>query len=616
MQRRDFLKGLAAIYLAASLPKESRAAFFQGAVNGPTPVSGWSSFTPTYTGGNTQPSQQSGSGYSNTAGTRFVYVSQSTGSDSNTGTQASPVKTIGHGVSLLRSGSPDWLLLKKGDTWTDDPINLTGSGNQLVGPGVVVNADGSYSNIILFTSYPCPFLGDMTPGARPLLNASALSKLGLIYSDNGTANSYGNDCAFVGLELYFSTRDPQNASYSAGTLSNNAVAVTLCNGGPSNPVTWVFFEDMFFHFFNGNLVFQGVTNSTTAAGTLTFNRCTIMGSYAGNGVRGTQGLLTANIQNVVLTGNYWDQGGWNPELGIPTDNFAQSGNRNLYIQSNPSATVYTDPVNSHGGCGPATFSENINILSVAEGVQMRSGGMAYNNFFAFNAYNFEMGHAEAGHPSVFNTTATYNVSVNPTSLAGVEGSGISTGTLGNFGYGIVITNCSGSGCFFQYNILAHGYETGTHGVGTAIQFQSGSQSSAPNAQCGNGITVNNNIIYNFAASLGGTGSLTGSNTTTPNTIELNNSNTGGYQAAVTQTDPLGYYYTTVLGQSGATVPSGLSYISTGVQGFRQAWLGTPGQPGGLTCQCKDNWNTLLTAPAINDWYRTVFNSIIPAQGGY
>jgi hypothetical protein len=558
----------------------------------PPSGTGWSTFTPTFT--TTQLLQQ-GSGYSGT-GTRFVYVSSSTGNDSNTGTQASPKASINGasgGKSLLRSGNPDWLLLKKGDSWTADKVNPPNVG----GPGQVTNADGSYSGVILITSYPCPFLGDNTKGARPVLNFSG--------GFGGTPAFIGLDTAMVGLEFYCFDRDPANGSFSSGQEGSTIIGAFIGGNGTAN--TWHLVEDCKWSFFSTDIFAGALTSGTTASGTLILNRNQFIGAYST--VEGDQNTLSWLFQNPILTGNYSDQGGWNPQLGIPTDNFSQVRNRNMYIQSNPNATAFTDPVNAGGeGNGPATVSGNITILSVAEGAQMRSGGTCYNNFGAFNAFDMEIGHVESGHPSVFTVSNTYNVFVNPTDWAGIFGHGISTQ---QGGYGLVVSNNWANGCVHQFNIMAHGYSGGTYGTGTGIQFQAGAT-----GQGGNGVVVNNNIIYNFATSLGGTGSQTGSaNTTTPNTIELNNSNTLGFQAAITQTDVLGYYYTTVLGKSGAAVPSGLSYISTGVQGFRNAWWGTLGSTS-LTGQCKDNWNPLLTAPAINDWYRTVTNNIFPAQGGY
>ena len=51
---------------------------------------------------------------------RVIYVSSSTGSDSNTGLSPnSPLKTIAAGEALLRNGYPDQLLLKAGDTFVN-----------------------------------------------------------------------------------------------------------------------------------------------------------------------------------------------------------------------------------------------------------------------------------------------------------------------------------------------------------------------------------------------------------------------------------------------------------------------------------------------------------------
>lgn len=77
-----------------------------------TSGSGWTQFTPS-------------------PDTRTVYVSSSQGNDANNGlSEATPKKTINAGVALLRSGYPDWLLLKKGDTWSEvlsgSPWNRSG----------------------------------------------------------------------------------------------------------------------------------------------------------------------------------------------------------------------------------------------------------------------------------------------------------------------------------------------------------------------------------------------------------------------------------------------------------------------------------------------------------
>ena len=62
-------------------------------------LGGWTTFTPS-------------------SDTRIIYVSSSQGNDANDGlSEATPKRTIAAGMSLLRNGFPDWLLLKKGDEW-------------------------------------------------------------------------------------------------------------------------------------------------------------------------------------------------------------------------------------------------------------------------------------------------------------------------------------------------------------------------------------------------------------------------------------------------------------------------------------------------------------------
>ncbi|MFI4893782.1 MAG: hypothetical protein ACIAQ0_10170 [Phycisphaerales bacterium JB058] len=50
---------------------------------------------------------------------RVIYVSSTLGNDSNDGlSPAAPLRTIDRGLSKLRSGQPDWLLFKRGDTFS------------------------------------------------------------------------------------------------------------------------------------------------------------------------------------------------------------------------------------------------------------------------------------------------------------------------------------------------------------------------------------------------------------------------------------------------------------------------------------------------------------------
>jgi hypothetical protein len=106
-------------------------------------ANGWTVFTPS-------------------ADTHIIYVSSSQGNDNYSGLSVSaPVKTISHGLSLLRDGYPDWLLLKKGDSWTESNQIKT-SGLSAIAPMVISSYDPAHPGVV----------NPGTGGARPLIKVS------------------------------------------------------------------------------------------------------------------------------------------------------------------------------------------------------------------------------------------------------------------------------------------------------------------------------------------------------------------------------------------------------------------------------------------------------------
>ena len=94
------------------------------------------------------------------ADTRIIYVSSSTGNDSNNGLSPnSAVATIAEGLSLIRDGSADHLLLKAGDTFVDQSFGwLDISGRSATEP-IVISSYGS--------------------GPRPIIETPANSDVGI-----------------------------------------------------------------------------------------------------------------------------------------------------------------------------------------------------------------------------------------------------------------------------------------------------------------------------------------------------------------------------------------------------------------------------------------------------
>ncbi len=92
-------------------------------------------------------------------GARLIYVSAELGSDANPGTRARPLRTIRHALELARSGTGDWILLRRGDifresvVWNldgaayDAPAVLTDYGTHPRRPVITPDADASAFDI-------------------------------------------------------------------------------------------------------------------------------------------------------------------------------------------------------------------------------------------------------------------------------------------------------------------------------------------------------------------------------------------------------------------------------------------------------------------------------------
>jgi len=59
------------------------------------------------------------------AAARIIYVSRSVGDDANHGlSPVAPVKTIRKGKALLRDGHADWMLLRRGDAFMQQAMDM------------------------------------------------------------------------------------------------------------------------------------------------------------------------------------------------------------------------------------------------------------------------------------------------------------------------------------------------------------------------------------------------------------------------------------------------------------------------------------------------------------
>ena len=281
-----------------------------------TDANGWTVFTPS-------------------ADTHKIYVSNSIGSDANDGlSESTPVKTLAMGLSLIRDGSPDWLLLKAGDTWTGEALDSVPSGRSAAEP-MLISSWGS--------------------GARPVVEPNPNVNGAGILSVGGPGQG-GDFLAVVGIEFYNYTRDPANPSFDP-TNHDASGAVFL------NPVTSVLIEDCKFSFFSDNIDIDLHFNPTPDS-TVTIRRNVIVDSYSIDSH--SQGILIDSVAHPVIQENVLDHNGWNASVaGADPTPFNQA----IYITAHN---------------GPAIVTGNIIANASANGLQARSGGFVDDNLFVHN----------------------------------------------------------------------------------------------------------------------------------------------------------------------------------------------------------------------------------------
>jgi len=432
-------------------------------------ANGWTVFTPS-------------------ADTRTIYVSNSAGNDVNDGLSTStPVKTIARGLSLIRSGYPDWLLLKKGDTWTNETFSyLAVSGRSAAEP-------------MLISSYGA--------GARPLIKTNFDIAIGSL--NGGASAGKGDFIALVGIELYPYTRDPSSPDFV--TPSSDQYGTRFLN-----PITWFLIEDCKFSFYAYNVDFDA--SSTGSASIVSIRRNIVVDAYSN--LHFAEGIYVDGIVNRLYEENLFDHNGWNTSV-------SGAGplvyNRNVYDQFTNKPGILPN--------GPAIFRGNISARSSSEGAQIRPGGTISNNLFDSNPIGFDIGHRLSdGAPLITSATASNNVVLKSDDMDSSNPRGI----------GIEIMNASGGGIQVMNNIIAHAASANPTNAYAFILD--------PNTS---GVSVTGNIIYdwNYGILDQGTGNITSPNATNLTGYPNPNLSVETYDATLGGPGTLADFLTRARGQS-------------------------------------------------------------------
>ena len=229
---------------------------------------------------------------------RIVYVSSSEGSDSNDGlSPATPVRTFAVGTSLLRDGYPDWLRLRRGDTWTGEKLVV----NNLVGR--------SESERIVVSTYGT--------GDRPTIVDGQL-KFG------GTR--CGN-LAITGLSL---VRTSEDSEFPTG-IDSVSTKVGIEN---------VLIEDCSVASFGVNISLQGYNGPIR---NVAIRGCVLMDAYSS--VAHSQNIFVRKLDDLLIEGCVMDHGGYNDTVeGAEADDFSH----NAYLQHDCSGVVTRNNIFSNG----------------------------------------------------------------------------------------------------------------------------------------------------------------------------------------------------------------------------------------------------------------------------
>jgi len=263
---------------------------------------------------------------------RLIYVSNS-GSDSNNGlSSASPVKTISKAKSLLRSGSPDWMLLKRGDAWSENLSGWNKSGRNDEEPMVI----GAYGS-----------------GERPTLNTGT----GIGFKNSGAVSHL----SIMGIEFHANSRDTESSSYN-GTTSGNYGFHTMGN------LDDILIEDTVFDDYTYNMSVTAYDGEITD---FRLRRSIITDAWSTTGK--AQGMYVDEVNGLLLEDNVFDHNGWNTDV------------------SGAGATMYSHGVYMSARNDNVVIRGNVFADSSSHGLMARAGGVIEDNLFLRNPINMTFG---------------------------------------------------------------------------------------------------------------------------------------------------------------------------------------------------------------------------------
>ena len=369
----------------------------------------------------------------------IIYVSSSTGKDTNTGlSQSAPVLSFKKAESLLQNGKPNEILLQAGLTYNDAFLNWIYSGADIQDPILV-----SYYGV----------------GTRPLINSGTNPSGFATPIDQPYNNAAVNYVDVIGLQFQANFANPASPAYnaSAGGAGNGFYF--------ENPGGNILLEDDSFEYYRYNMNVEGVEGPVSG---ITIRRCVDDYAYGAN-YSHSQGLYAYNVSNLSIIQSVFDHNGWNTLVSTAED---LGFNHDVYIAST---------------CSGIDIEQSIFAEAAFAGVMARAGGTIDNNLFIDDAIAVAYGQANGADSTVGGVTGTLSGNVM------VGDKGYDDGQV--YGQGFDIGNIEpGAGAVVSNNIITDD----TQGGKPAIQLDPATGTSNPTQAVGeNNVTLTNNITNGF-----------------------------------------------------------------------------------------------------------------------
>jgi hypothetical protein len=507
--------------------------------------------------------------------TIIYYVSTSDGDDQNDGiSPTTPKKTIAAAMALARNNSPDWVLLKRGDVFTE---TLT------LKKGIAANTP------FVISSY-----GDSKD--RPLLKTGANSGIEQVLEFQNIIIS--------GLAFYAHTRNPQSnefVSYQGSTGFNFYRKA----GKPGNNLI---IEDCSFNFYAGNVI-QGAQPPKN----ITLRRNIFTNNYSD--AAHSQGLYMAFCESVLLEENIFDHNGWLIQAIPPFNNVKANGqatyfNHNFYGTSLKNATLKGN-VFSRGSSigtkftadnGPGSASNIIidNNIYIDGEIGISIGGNDFNASYRFKDINIANNvMLDIGKSKPTTRGLAWYIDIDDWDNGMVEKNLLlhqADPQIGNT-FGINIAGVSRD-ITIQENII--------HGLRSGQPLLSSRDNNADKSNIL--ITKNDVVAPSHNAVLMGFPNSVSNYTFLQNTYYSTSSSDKWFQIGTTYSSITAWENLTNDGAS-TTLPVYDSPDRT-IEVY-QTSIGKPSSIDGfiteITKQSKFNWNADYNVPSVNNWFRKGFN---------